>query len=203
MLIEVAMHPERTLVEHYKSLGVSPAKGKAAVDELVAGGYARVHRIRRTGSGAQYQVLELLPAANAILQAAGLIRPVAKVKGSYKHDLFARYTAKWAAHERAGRPEFERSFGKKTFDVAWTEPDGSVWGAEICLSGGPGRTAGDLLKALRPKGINVLAVFEERKLMDATLKALKADSRVPAVGDRLETRILGDFIRILFERGKS
>ena len=199
--ISAAMHPEHTLVEHYRSIGVSPAKGKAAVDELVAGGYARVRRIRRTGSGAQYQVLELLPAADAILQTAGLSRPAPKVKGGFKHDLFARYTAKWAERERAGHPEFEKTYGRKTFDVSWIEPCGSVWGAEICLSGGPGRTAEQLLKALRPTGMNVLAVFESRKAMDAALKALKADARFAAVEERFEARLVGEFIRILFERG--
>ena len=200
IVLALALDPIQTVTPLYASLGMHPAKGKAAIDELVAEGYARVHRVARDGRGAQYQVVELLQAADAILAPAGLSRPDRVAKGGFKHDLFARYTAAWARRERSGSPEFEQTYGRKQFDVAWTEPDGSLWGAEVCLSGGPGRTTEQLLRALRPKGVNVMAIFETRKAMEATLKALKADPRFAALADRFETRLVGEFIRILFER---
>ena len=150
ILLALALDPIQTVTRLYASLGMHPAKGKAAVDELVAEGYVRVHLIGRVGRGAQYQVIELLPTADSILAPAGLSRPETVVKGGFKHDLFARYTAAWARQERSGSPAFEQTYGHKTYDVAWAESGGSLWGAEVCLSGGPGERPSNYLKRCVP-----------------------------------------------------
>lgn len=117
VLIKAALEPGLCLLEIYAALGLHPAEGTAAVTDLVARAFAKVHRFPRKGRGGQPQALEPLPNGMEELAKRGISPPPRKIaRGGWKHDVYARQLERWAVSQ-GFHHWFEKRYGAKHFDV--------------------------------------------------------------------------------------
>lgn len=166
VLIKAALELGIWLVGMYRTLGLHPAEGKQAVDDLLARGFVRIHRLVRKGRGGQPQVLELLPRGVAELEKRGISAAEKKVKrGGFKHDVYSRHIEKWARANGYRQVWFERTLGVKAFDLVLERGDGLI-GVEVCLTGLAKWNASQAIKAASVTGILlVIVACEDRRLM--------------------------------------
>lgn len=193
MLLKFAMEPATFLTDAYRELGLHPDEGKRAVDELVGNGLVRLHRLPRAGRGAQYVVVEVTERALPELERAGIKKVVPVLKGGFKHDVYGRLLRKDA--ERNGlRCFFERTLGKKTFDVVFEDKDSGLVGIEICLTGSVSWNAQQVLKGLENVGlVEVVVATETRRFGDEIVKEIsRLDSGGISKG-RVKARQLAEF----------
>ena len=167
VLIKAALELGIWLVGMYRTLGLHPAEGKQAVDDLLARGLVRIHRLVRKGRGGQPQVLELLPRGVAELEKRGISPAEKKVKrGGFKHDVYSRHIEKWARANGYRQVWFERTLGVKAFDLVLEREDGELIGVEVCLTGLAKWNASMAIKGASVTGISlVIVACEDRQLM--------------------------------------
>jgi hypothetical protein len=200
LMLEAVRDPMASLKALYAASNLHPREGRQALDTLIAQSFARVHKLVRAGSGGQPSFLEILPAGNPFLAPAGLTPPSAVLKGSWKHNLYGLFAGKWAEAQGYRDIQFERTYGGKTFDLAFNNCDGSAYGLEICLTGSAERTAEQLHTAVLNRGIRVLAAFEKKTLLNATKKALeKRLSEDECECQLLAYHFLGEFVQSVLE----
>ena len=173
LLIKLALEPWKWLTEVYSDLGLHPSTGKAGLDELLARGFAQVHRIPRKGRGGQYAVVKITHRADGELEKRGIERPKSVLKGGFKHEVYGRWLGRWATKKHY-RHSWERTLGHKCFDFVYELPDGKLVGVEVCLTGSARLNAEQALKGLENEGISKLVLgCETRKFADAIAKELK------------------------------
>jgi len=109
--------------------------------------------------------------------------------------LYPHYVTRWLESQGFRSIQYERTYGHKTFDLSWKGEGGQVEAAEICLTGSPQRTAEQLLAGLENKGlVRLLAVFENRKLLDETRQALETTDQRGLAAGRINYRLIGEII---------
>ncbi len=195
VLTKFGLEPGTHLLEAYSALGLHPAEGKAAIDDLLARGFVKLHRLVRKGRGGQPTVVELLPAGKEELAKRGITLAEKKLKrGGFKHDVYGRYLEKWAKAQ-AFRYWFERTLGRKAFDFVHEDVDGNLRGIEICLTGSVEWTAQQTIKAAEVEGVVQVVVACEQK---AFLKAIMEEVRkIDALGlyrKKIEGKSLAEFV---------
>lgn len=199
VLVKAALEPGIRLLAIYESLGFHPAEGKRAVDDLVARGLVRVHRLVRQGRGAQPQVLEVLLKGVAELEKRGIVPALKKVKrGGFRHDVYARVIEQWARANGFVRMEFERTLGEKAFDLVMERGHqaGELVGVEIVLSGTAKWNAGQALKAASVEGVSeVIVACEDRKLMKGIEAELAEQDGLGLYRGKISIRHLSEFMR--------
>jgi len=187
----------------YRKAGLSPTQGKAAMENLVAKGLIRVHRLPRAGRGAPWKTIEVLPAADVELAKAGLKRKEPPLKGSWLHSLYGYYVGRWAEGQGFKSVQFEKTYGPKTFDLAWQNAGGEIETVEICLTGAPQRTAEQLQTSASNKGIaRIFAFVENRKSLDQTREALIQQDRDGICRDRMDFRLIGEVIETVLGKAR-
>ena len=160
----------------------------------------KIHKLPRISRGGQYTVLEILPGADEELKKVGLMRPTLRLKGSWLHSLYGDYLYRWCEQNKYSA-EYEKTLGKKTFDLVYRKPNGDMGGIEICLTGTSERTVSQLIKGLENEGINELfAVFENKKLLNLTQKELKNINGKKIISNRLHCRLVAEFIESVLRR---
>lgn len=194
LLIKAGLEPGKNLLDMYDALGLHPAEGKAAQEDLVARGFVRVQRLVRKGRGGQPQVLEVTKEGEAVLAARGISLAPRVVKGGFKHDCYARLIAEWAVR-RMWRHTFERTLGEKTFDLVLEDDQGRLHGVEVCLSGTAEWTAQQLLKAVAVPGVaEVMALFETSAFQRAVQKEFEKLSPLGLYAEKLKVELLAEFM---------
>ncbi len=194
LAVKLAIEPDKPLTQVYSDVGFHPSTGKAALDELLARGFARVHRIPRKGRGGQYAVVEITQQADGELEKRGIRRPAAVLKGGFKHDVYGRWLGRWAT-KRHYRHWWERTLGKKTFDFVYELPDGNLIAVEVCLSGSAKLNAQQALKGLQNEGITELVMgCETRKFADAIMKQLEELDNLGLYRSRVRACQLTEFL---------
>ncbi|MFC1601762.1 hypothetical protein ACFL34_05380 [Candidatus Sumerlaeota bacterium] len=192
------------LMQICKRLELHPATMKAAVDELIGKGFAKLHYLPRVGRGARFRVLEILPAADAEITKANLKRPALRLKGSWLHDLYGHFVRRWATQQEAKYLEFEKQVGSKVFDLHWTSREDQNCAGEIICSGGPLQNAQALLTGLENRGISKLyAFFHDGKLLKATVDRLQETDADGLAENRLECRPMGEVIMSVIDSSKG
>jgi hypothetical protein len=88
VLIKCATEPGKGLMEVYQDLGLHPAEGKGAVDELLAHGFVCLHRLRRKGRGGQEVAVEITTQADGELAKRGIARAARVLGGGFKRDVY-------------------------------------------------------------------------------------------------------------------
>ena len=121
VLIKSALEPGCWMLSIYCDLGLHPAEGKAACDDLLARGMVKIHRFIRRGRGGQPQAIEVLEAGVRELAKRGIKPSEKKLKGGWKHDVWARLAEQWAHRNGYKHVSFERTLGNKTFDLILEE----------------------------------------------------------------------------------
>ena len=198
VLLKASQEFWKPLMSIYADLDLSPVRGRRAIDALSAGGLVRLRKIPRVGRGGQHTVCEVLADADPVLREAGIERPKRKLGGSWLHNLYGVYVAKWAKREGFDGIEFERTLGTKQFDLVFSNGAGELSGVEICLTGSDERTALQLKDALSNNGVRVLAVFDNRSLLNDTQEILR--KTVPRSSlERLQMRLIGELVSRVLE----
>ena len=203
MLCIAAISLGDEVMEMYRKADKAPTQGKAIIDNLAAKGYARIHRLPRASRGAPWKTIEVLPVADVELAKAGLKRKEPPLKGSWRHGLYGYYAGRWAEARGFKSIQFEKTFGPKTFDLAWQKAAGEIEAAEICLTGAPQRTTEQLLTGASNKGIaRILAFFENRKALDQAREALIQQDRDGICRDRMDFRLIGEVIETVLGKAR-
>lgn len=192
LLIKLTLEPDKFITEAYEDMGQHPSIGKAALDELLARGFARGHRIPRKGRGNQYLAVEITERADGELEKRGIKRPSPVLKGGFKHDLYGRRLGRWVSKKHF-RHWYERTFGKKTFDVVYENPDGKLTAVEICLSGTSKWNAQQALKGLENEGIELVLACETKKFADAIMSELERLDKLGLYRSRVRACQLAEF----------
>jgi len=194
LMIEAVLHPGEPLMELYTGLNLHPAEGKAALDELQARGFVWLHRLPRKGRGAWYVVPEVTARADGELRRRGIKRPEPVLKGGFKHDVYGRWEGKWAA-KRHFRHWYERTFGKKTFDFVYEQPNGKLVAVEDCLTGTAAFNAKQAMKGLENEGISQLVIAcETRKFAQEVEGELKKLDELGLYRGRVRVCQLAEFV---------
>ena len=194
LLIKLAVEPHKFLTEVYSDLAFHPSTGKAALDELLARGFAKIHRIPRKGRGSQYAVVQITEHADGELGKRGITRPKPVLKGGFKHDVYGRRLGRWATKGHY-RHWWERTLGKKTFDFVYELPGGNLVAVEVCLSGSAKLNAEQALKGLENEGIKELILAcETKKFADAIMKELEKLDMLGLYRGRVRVCQLAEFL---------
>jgi hypothetical protein len=195
VLVKVALEIGLTLLVVYAGLGLHAAEGKRAVDDLLARGWIKLHRIARKGRGGQPEVVEVLPAGRAELVKHGITPAEKKLKrGGFKHDVYARYVEAWA-RELGHRYWFERVLGPKAFDFVYEDSQGSLRAIEICLSGSAEWTAEQMLKGATVEGVEqVVAACETPGFMKAILKQIRTIDALGLYQKKILGQLLAEYV---------
>lgn len=196
VLIKAALEPGARLLDIYRALSLHPAEGKRAVDDLIARGLVRVHRLVRRGRGGQPQVLEVLPRGVAELEKRGISPAEKKVKrGGFKHDVYSRVVEAWAKANGARQIWFERTLGAKAFDMVLEREDGVLEGVEVVLTGSAKWNASQALKAASVEGVReVIVACEDRRLMKGIEAELKEQDGLGLFRKKISVRHLSEFV---------
>lgn len=194
LLIKAALEPGKNLLDMYRDLGLHPAEGKAAQEDLVARGFVRVHRLVRKGRGGQPQVLEVTHEGVQALLKRGITPAPRLLKGGFCHDCYARLLARWAA-ERKFRISFERTLGAKSFDAVYEDEHGSLHGLEICLTGSAAWTAQQLLKAAGVEGVaQVVGLCETQSFAKGVKQEFERIDQLGLYRNKVQVCLLADFL---------
>lgn len=193
LLIKAALEPGTYLLDMYRALGLHPAEGKGAQEDLIARGYARVHRLARKGRGGQPQVIEVTDEGAAVLADRGITPAGRLVKGGFKHDCYARLIGRWAAAQKF-RVAYERTLGGKTFDLTYEDEQGRLHGVEVCLTGSASWTAQQLQKAASVAGVlKVLAGCETQAFAKSVAQELSRLDELVLHKDKIQIVLLAEF----------
>lgn len=194
LLVKAALEPGTFLLDMYRMLGLHPAEGKAAQEDLVARGFVRLHRLVRKGRGGQPQVLEVTRAGADVVVSRGMTLAPRLLKGGFKHDCYARLIGRWAG-KQSMRCTYERTLGAKTFDLVLEDGKGQLTGVEICLSGASGMTAQQLMKASAVAGVNeVLALFETQAMQRSVAQAFAGVDQLGLYKGKVRLALLAEFM---------
>ena len=197
LLITTALHIGLILTVAYKSLGLHAAQGKRALDELLAHGFVRIHRLARKGSGGQPQVLEVLPKGKEELRRRGITPAEKKIKrGGFRHDVYARYLEQWAK-EKGYHYWFERTLGQKAFDFVYEDEHGNLYGVEICLSGSAELNAQQAIKAAGVEGIKeVIIACERQSFLKSIFAEIRKIDQLGLYQKKISGKLLGEYVTI-------
>jgi len=191
ILVKCGMEPGVLLTDIYKDLGLHPTVGKRGLDELIARGVVKVHRIPRKGRGSQYSVVEITD--DGELGKHGIQKPKQVLKGGFKHDVYGRWLGRWAA-AKGWRYWWERTLGKKTFDFVYESPQGLV-AVEVCLTGSAKWNAEQAIKGAENYGISELIVAcETQKIGCAIMKELEKSDTFGVYRSRIRMCQLAEFL---------
>lgn len=190
------------LSEISESVDSHPATFKKAIDSLTTKNFIQVHSLIRSRRGGQPKVIEILNGAKPELERLNIPLPKPRLKGGFIHDLYGYYIGNIET-DAGGEIEFEKTYGRKTFDLVVYRNGQPVHGYEICLSGTGERNAGQIATALEQEEIQkIVAVFEGKRLLDSTKTALKNMSLERSLFDRVEFRRVGEFVEKILEGGR-
>lgn len=167
LLIKASQEPEQRLLDLYQDLGLHPARAKRAMSEIETGGLGRVHVLARKGRGGSPRGLEVLARGVALLGTHG-ITPAEKLvsRGGWKHDVYARWIARWA-HAQGRSCRFEEKAGQKVFDLLTRDRAGVLVGYEVMLSGSVAWNAEQAAKAVGVAGLaQVVLAGEDLRLLE-------------------------------------
>lgn len=196
VLVKAGLEPGIRLLGIYESLGMHPTEGKGAMDDVLARGMVRVHRLIRKGKGGQPCVVEVLPAGIAELAKRGIKPAEKKLKrGGFLHDVYARLVEKWA--KRAGYRQvwFERTLGQKAFDLVMESVEGQLEGVEVCLTGTAKWNASQAVKAGCVEGVaKVIVACESVKLLKDVEEHLGEMDGLGLYEKKIELRLLSEYV---------
>lgn len=194
VLVKVALEPATLLVQVYDDLEFTPANGKRAIDELLALGYVRVHRLCRQGRGGQPSVLEVLSEGIKELARRGIgVTQKLIPRGGFRHDVYGRFVARWA-RERRYRVTAERTLGEKAFDLVLEHAELGLTGVEIVLSGSVAWNSAQLVKAASVTGLRQLLVAcDEQKLLTTLERKFRKEDTLGLFGEKVRFAHLGEF----------
>ncbi len=176
-----------------------PATFRKAIEELVDIEFVKVHSLPRRTRGGKPKVLEILRAATPELEKLNLSFPLRKLKGGFLHDLYAYFIGIFEWREEHIL-EFEKTFGRKTFDFVLFRKTNPPRGYEICLSGTGERNADQIEKALDQSEVEeIVAVFEGKRLLNSTRQAVNRKNLSHRALGRVEFRLTGEYIERVLE----
>jgi DNA-binding MarR family transcriptional regulator len=193
VLTKVALEPLFSLSQVYKALGLHPAEGKRAVNDLEARNYVRLHRMPRKGRGGQPVIVEVLPLGADELKERGFALAQRRIKrGGFRHDWWGRQLELWARQFRYPY-WFERTLGKKAFDFVY-DKDGKLYGIEISLSGSLALNASQAIKAAEVPGLAAVTIARERKpFLEQVLKEVKTLDQLGLYTNKLQGKLLTEY----------
>lgn len=195
VLIKCALEPATLLLQIYAALSLHAAEGKRAVDELLARGYVKAHRLVRKGRGGQPTVLEVRPAGVEEISRRG-ITPAERLiaRGGYLHDVYARFIQSWLRAQGVTRMQFEKTLGEKAFDVLYEDANG-LHGIEICLSGTAEWTATQMIKAASVAGVlDVVMACEKASFLKGTVAQLQQIDSLGLYRPKIKPMLLADYL---------
>lgn len=180
----------------YEALGLHPAEGKAAVDELLARNMIKLHRLARKGRGGQPVVVEVLPKGQEVLESRGMAPGEKRIKrGGFLHDVYVRIVERWAHSCGFRNMWFERTLGDKAFDFVFEDKESDLNAIEICLSGSAEWTARQTLKGASVEGIKELHVACDRKeFLLSVMKAMEALDGLGLYRSKIKVRLLAEYM---------
>lgn len=195
VLIKSALEPGTPLTSIYAALQLHAAEGKRAVDELLAAGYVRMHRIARKGRGGQPTVLEVLRAGMQELSKRGVApAPRLIARGGFLHDVYGRFIHRWLHAQGVTRIQCERTLGEKAFDLLYEDAQG-LHGIEICLSGTAEWTAQQMLKAASVAGVvDVVMACEKQTFLKTANQKLEQIDALGLYRPKIKPALLADYV---------
>jgi len=187
LFMDVLNHPWSYVGHRAERPAVSVSDTDTARKELELQGYVKAHEVHTGTRGGRPVLLEPTDKAYEELE---LGRPSGQGKGGFVHQFWQQTISEY--YERLGaRAHVETMVAGKAVDVLVTESDGTRTAVEIQLS--DKNTTDNIEKDLATGAINrVIVAFGEKKLIDATTKALK--TMPTETQDRVEVRALGEFV---------
>lgn len=195
VLIKCALEPATLLLQIYAALSLHAAEGKRAVDELLARGYVRTHRLARKGRGGQPTILEVRATGVAELARRG-ISPAKRLiaRGGHLHDVYGRFIQAWLRAQGVTRMHFEKTLGEKAFDVLYEDASG-LHGVEICLSGTAEWTAAQMIKAASVAGVvDVVMACEKASFMKLVTAQLQQIDALGLYRPKIKPMLLADYL---------
>ena len=194
LLERATLEPQEPLTSHYGAAGLTAAKGREALDDLLGKGYVRLHHVSPRGRGGRVTLVEVLEAANSLIVKLGLQRRGRLLKGGWLHDVVGRYLENWT-RARGLTHSFERTYGTKTYDMVHEE-DGQLVAWEVCVSGTANWNAAQALKGLENEGIRELRIVcRDVKSEQQIQKAIGEQDPHGIYSDRVKTWVIGDLFR--------
>lgn len=194
VFVKAALEPGTQLLELYESQGLHAAQGKSAVEELVARGFVKVHRLVRKGSGALPQVLEVLQLGVDELAKRGIPCAEKRLKrGGFRHDVYARWLERWAKVQGV-HYSFERVLGRKAFDFVSEDAQGVLRAIEICLSGSVRWNAEQAIKGAEVQGVaEVVVACERKEFVMAILSEVKEIDALGLYRKKIVGKVLAEY----------
>lgn len=194
ILTKAGLESGTFLMAIYDDLGLHHSEGRSAVEELLARGLIRIHRLPRIGRGGQPETLEVTDRGYEELEKRGIKRPGSVLKGGFLHDLYGRKVRQYLKQQGC-RCWFEKKLGRKAFDLLFQREDGSLGAVEICRSGAASYNARQALKGLENEGITeLILVCETKALSEAIKKQLKKMDQLGFYKDKVRTRLVAEFL---------
>lgn len=194
VLIKAALEYWQPLLAVYESLGLHGAEGKRAVDDLIARGFIRLHRLARLGRGGMPTVIEVLSDGRTELSMLGISpTPLPVRRGGFRHGLYAYFQGQWASG-KGYRSCFEKTLGGKAFDFVF-EREGELIAIENYLSGTVDYAARQTLKGAQVKGIKrVIVACERKSFLQEILRRVGQLDELGLFKEKIEGKMLAEFV---------
>lgn len=197
LLVVIALRYYLTLLAIYKSLGFHPAEGKSAIDDLLARGLVRLHRIARRGRGGQPQVVELRPRGRDVLATKGITpTPWQLKRGGFVHAVYGHYVGEHFKSKDCAI-WYERTLGDKAFDLVVQDAENDLSGIEIYTSGNAKWVAEQSIKGAAVTGIKeVIVAVEKKTALENVKREISAIDALGLYKNKIRLVPIADYIEL-------